>query len=723
MGEAEREGVANAADSVAMYAQYCDERDAGQMQSATKTLADIEQYNAYDCRSTLELRNWLITRAGENNIALASARDLELDVRTIDVDPVHGRLQALLADVALENRTPHDTTIALAAAALDFHRREDKSFWWAHYARLSDPLEDWAETRDVFVVESVTVERDWFREGRQKNDRRILRIETTPAPGSKMTVDAKPFFVYDRPFPPLERGSELGRRLVHNKALVLEVLSPTTFLVQESLGANDEQHDCVPLALTPASPPDTTSIRAAISSWANRIMDAPGHDLEDPSFDIILKRAPRLDFLERPSNPTLTHEAIRDSLLKLDRSYIAVQGPPGSGKTFTGSKVIADLVNTHGWKVGVVAQGHATVENLLEGIVKAGVSPELVAKKAKKAAAGANSGPATHSWTAIPDKKYADFLNQPGGRVIGGTAWDFTNLERVARGSLDLLVIDEAGQFSLANTIAVSTAAQRLLLLGDPQQLPQVSQGDHPEEVDRSALGWLSYGTNEDLGYFLAKSWRMSPGVCAPISALSYDDKLESAAPIDRALTGLDSGIYANSIAHQRANATESAEEAEAVVATVTRLLNDGPRDWTERGETRHLIQSDIIVVAPYNAQVQLIRTSLDTAGFTSVPVGTVDKFQGQEAVISLISMTASSADDVPRGMEFLLLTNRINVAVSRAKWASIIIYSDRLTEFLPTSVKQLTLLSRFLNLVSGAMGLPIVIPNELTGPGTLLAD
>jgi uncharacterized protein len=211
MGEAEREGVANAADSVALYAQYCDERDAGQTVAAAKTLADIEQYNAYDCRSTLELRNWLITRAGENNIALASARDLELDVRTIDVDPVHGKLQSLLADVALENRTPHDTAIALAAAAIDFHRREDKSFWWAHFARLSDPLEDWAETRDVFVVERVTVERDWFREGRQRNDRRILRIETTSAPGSKMTADAKPFVVYDRPFPPLERGSVLVR--------------------------------------------------------------------------------------------------------------------------------------------------------------------------------------------------------------------------------------------------------------------------------------------------------------------------------------------------------------------------------------------------------------------------------------------------------------------------------------------------------------------------------
>jgi predicted RecB family nuclease len=700
MGEAEREGVANAADSVAMYAQYCDERDAGKTVEAAKTLADIEQYNAYDCRSTLELRNWLLTRAEENHIALASAADLEILERIIEVDPVHGQLLALIDEVALENRTPHDTAIALAAAAIDFHRREEKSFWWEHFARLRDPLEDWAETRDVFVVETATLERDWYREGRQQTDRRFLRLETTPAPGSKLSAEATPFLVYDRPYPPIVTNTVPGSRPAHSNTKVIEILSDTTFLIEERLGKEDEAHTFLPLALTPSSPPPTKSIRAAISFWANNIMDAPTHDLADPSFDIVSKRAPRIDQLVRPLEPSRTWEAIRDSLLKLDRSYIAVQGPPGSGKTFTGSRVIADLVTKHGWKIGVVAQGHSTVENLLEGIVKAGVSPELVAKKVKSSASDES---VSRQWTVISDAKYADFLSQPGGRVIGGTAWDFTNLGRVVRGSLDLLVIDEAGQFSLANTIAVSTAAQRLLLLGDPQQLPQVSQGAHPEEVDRSALGWLSDGTNvlpENLGYFLAESWRMSPGVCAPISALSYDGKLDSAAPTDRALESFDSGIYAQPLAHQQANSTESTEEANAVVETVTQLLSNGPRSWTEKGETRALAQKDIIIVAPYNAQVQLIRKSLDEAGFSSVPVGTVDKFQGQEAVISIISMTASSADDVPRGMEFLLLTNRINVAVSRAKWASIIIYSDRLTDFLPTSVEQLTLLSRFLNLV-----------------------
>ena len=268
--------------------------------------------------------------------------------------------------------------------------------------------------------------------------RRILRIETTPTPGSKMTVDAKPFVVCDRPFPPIGKGSDLGRRVLPAKGVVLEVLSLTKFLVPESLGADDEQHECVPLTLTPQNPPIMTSTRAAISPWANRIMDAPEHNLEDPSIDIVLKREPRLNFLVHPSDPTLTHEAIHDILLKLDRSNIAVPGPPGSGKTLTGSKVIADVVNKFGWQVGVVAQSHATVENPFEGIVKAGVSSLLVAKKAKKAgAAGAVAGAnhVTHSWTAINDKKYAEFLSQSGGRVVVVTAWDFTYLERVTRRS------------------------------------------------------------------------------------------------------------------------------------------------------------------------------------------------------------------------------------------------------------------------------------------------
>ena len=382
-------------------------------------------------------------------------------------------------------------------------------------------------------------------------------------------------------------------------------------------------------------------------------------------------------------------------------SYVAVQGPPGAGKSHNGGHVISDLVLTHGWKVGVVGQSHATVENLLGGVAKAGVPIDLIGKAIRDEDDPLEiSSRESTKWTPLRRKTVAEFLNDRGGAVIGGTVWDFVNTERIERGQLDLLVIDEAGQYSLANTIAASVSAQRLLLLGDPQQLPQVTQGTHPEPIDGSALGWLINDEEvlpSHLGYFLDTSWRMNKAVCSVISELSYDGKLTSKNQ-DRFLDGVEPGFFPVAVPHMN-NSTESPEEADEVVKLVSQLIE---KNWHNNGTITPLrdVAENIIVVAPYNAQVNLIRTKLDAAGFNQIRVGTVDKFQGQEAAVAIVSLAASSASEVPRGVEFLLMTNRLNVAISRAKWAAYMFYSPELTEFLPTNVKDLRLLSRFITLV-----------------------
>jgi uncharacterized protein len=294
---------------------------------------------------------------------------------------------------------------------------------------------------------------------------------------------------------------------------------------------------------------------------------------------------------------------------------------------------------------------------------------------------------------------FAGFTGRDGGYVVGGTAWDFSNAARIPRQSLDLLVVDEAGQFSLASTIASAVAAKRLLLLGDPQQLPQVSQGTHPEPVDESALGWLSAGHDvlpPEFGYFLATSWRMHPAVCAPVSELSYEGRLVSHAS-DRRLEGVEPGLHPVPVDHAE-RSTASPEEADAVVEVVASVLG---RTWWSDGVARPLGETDVIVVAPYNAQVELLRQRLAEAGYADVPVGTVDKFQGREAAVSIVSLAASSADDVPRGLEFLLLANRLNVAISRAQWAAYLVYSPALTDSLPRSEEALAQLSAFIRLLS----------------------
>jgi uncharacterized protein len=386
------------------------------------------------------------------------------------------------------------------------------------------------------------------------------------------------------------------------------------------------------------------------------------------------------------------------SLLDLDDSYLAVQGPPGTGKTYLGAHVIAELVTRHRWKIGVVGQSHAVVENLLSAVVRAGLPAALVGKVLKDADSSV-------AFTALPKDGQLMFAldNRDTGYVIGGTAWDFSNPARVPRRSLDLLVIDEAGQFSLASTIASSVSASNLLLLGDPQQLPQVSQGLHPEPVDGSALGWVSDGHDvlpPSLGYFLPASRRMHPAVTSPVSELSYEGELHSHPDAEkRSLLGVEPGLHVVPVAHD-GNSVESAEEAGRVVELVRGVIGLQWSDPSKGRDKTPLGQADVIVVSPYNAQVSRVRGALEAAGFGGVRVGTVDRFQGQEAVIAIVTLAASSSADVPRGMSFLLMRNRLNVAISRAKWAAYLLYSPALVDYLPVTPAGVSELSAFITLV-----------------------
>jgi len=382
---------------------------------------------------------------------------------------------------------------------------------------------------------------------------------------------------------------------------------------------------------------------------------------------------------------------------------VAVHGPPGTGKTHTGARVIVRLVAEHGWRIGVVAQSHAVVENMLNCAIDAGIDPQRVAKK--------RSDGDDVRWQQISEQEYAGFIAGTAGCVIGGTAWDFANPTRVPPGSLDLLVIDEAGQFCLANTIAVASASANLLLLGDPQQLPQVSQGTHPEPVDGSALGWLVENHRTlpaERGYFLDRTHRMHPGVCAPVSALAYEGRLQSNdVTAARRLDGYPPGVHVLPVRHE-GNSTESPEEAEAVAAQITLLLGS---TWTDEHGARPLAPADVLVLAPYNAQVVLLRRRLATAGLGEVKVGTVDKFQGAQAPVVLISMTASSVAEIPRGIPFLLNRNRLNVAISRAQYAATIVRAEALTDYLPTAPSGLVELGAFLALTPSDTAVGVAAP------------
>jgi uncharacterized protein len=362
-------------------------------------------------------------------------------------------------------------------------------------------------------------------------------------------------------------------------------------------------------------------------------------------------------------------------VLGLDGRHLVIQGPPGSGKTWTSGRLIAHLV-AHGKTVGVASTSHKAIHNLLREVERA--APAGLGFRGLKKKTGSNPE-SVYDGIWIESKEEADFAD-PEVQLVAGTAWLFCRPELDS--TLDYLFVDEAGQVSLADALALGTAARSLVLLGDPVQLAQVTQGIHPAGAGSSVLAHLlgEHATvPEELGLFLDRSWRMHPDVCRYVSTAFYEGRLESAAPERACVAG--TGVRWLPVEHE-GNRTSSEEEAEAIGAEI---------------EARGLSPADVIVVAPYNAQVRLLAERLP-----GIRVGTVDKFQGQEASVVFFSMATSSGADAPRGIDFLMSRNRLNVAVSRAQCLAYLVCSPRLLEVDARTIEHMRLanaLCRFVEL------------------------
>ena len=399
------------------------------------------------------------------------------------------------------------------------------------------------------------------------------------------------------------------------------------------------------------------------------------------------------DAARRPDEAPLA--AATRLALALDGGVLPVQGPPGAGKTYTAARVIVALVSA-GQKVAVTALSHKAIGNLLAEVVVAAreVGVEMVVG---------------HKGNDVPDgvKAYGAYDALEGdlasGRlhVIGGTAWAWSRPS--VRRSLDTLVIDEAGQFSLATALSVATAARNLVLLGDPQQLTQPIQGTHPGGAEVSALEHLLAGERtlaDGRGLFLAETWRMHPAVNAFVSRSFYEARLEprpeNARLRLRGTDGFDgAGIAFVPVEHEGRDGT-APEEVAAALEVLGRLTGDGARFVDKHGAERPLTHADVLVIAPFNRHVAALARALPG----SVRVGTVDKLQGQEAPVVLYALGVSSLDLAPRGVGFLFDLHRCNVAVSRAQARAIVLASPRLVEEVPADVEGLRLVNAHVRLV-----------------------
>ena len=400
--------------------------------------------------------------------------------------------------------------------------------------------------------------------------------------------------------------------------------------------------------------------------------------------DLLLRRPPRLADgvgpLIRSGESTVA--AAKRIGASLDHSVLAIQGPPGAGKTYGGARMICELIQ-RGKKVGVTAVSHKVIRNLLDEVLRAaeeaGIKSLVCAQKVNELS---DEGSLPAGLTEIKENDKALAKLQAGHvNVLGGTAWLWSREDFFQ--TVDVLFIDEAGQMSLANVLAVAQAAKSLVLIGDPQQLEQPLRGSHPEGAEASALEHLLAGAKTitpDKGLFLEKTWRLHPKICDFTSEVFYEGRLEPREGlINQRIEGHpwlgNAGLWFVPVNHE-GNQNASPEEVERIAAIVDELLQPDVNWIDDKGRSRPLQLEDILIVAPYNAQVSDLLNRLRNAR-----VGTVDKFQGQQAPVVIYSLTTSSPEEAPRGMEFLYSLNRLNVATSRARAMVILVGSPRLLE------------------------------------------
>lgn len=635
----------------------------------------VASYNRDDCVSTRHLHLWLEQLRAD---AIAGGVEIQRPERG-DGAPsekvaawlarITPLVEALTHDVPADpaDRTSEQHGRWLLAQMLDFHRREEKANWWEFF-RL----------RDLDAEELVE----------EKSGLSGLTLQATVGGTAKCPI-------HRYAFPPQETDLRPGKKLkkVGGESLgSVESISIEGRTVDiKKTGACADVH---PPAVFVHEHVGSEPMMEALVRLAEHVVahGIEGEGSHQAARDLLLRGYPR----SAQGGPVrLEGEDTLEAALRIagviESGVLPVQGPPGAGKTYTGSRMIAELVR-RGKRVGIVANSHSVVRNLLDEVIERadeqGLDLTCVQKPGEKE-------PDKHRLRIVG--KNSDLIAALGVacQVGGGTAWLWSCPE--AFESVDVLFVDEAAQMSLANVLAVSQAAQAVVLLGDPRQLDQPMQGSHPEGTGSSALDHILGGAQTigpDEGLFLEETWRLHPSICNFTSELFYEGKLRSRPGLEvQAIGGgpaVGSGLRYIPVNHI-GNHNCSPQEAD-VVADLVRGIIDAGVTWTNSdGDVLPVGLNEILIITPYNAQVYEIQQRLPGAR-----IGTVDKFQGQEAPIAIYSLASSSHADAPRGMEFLYSLNRLNVATSRARCLSYLVCSPAVFAAECRSPRQMQLANAF---------------------------
>ena len=625
----------------------------------------VEDYNREDCESAARLRNWLEQLRSEliekgHKLARPELETGEASEEISELDRELETLRNSLLDGIPDNpdeRSSEQQARFVLAHMMEFHRREDKAGWWEYFRLL--------ELDESELVEERRAITGLYHE--QTIEPKAVPLERYRFPPQELDA-RKGDDVHD------VDGSKVGKIEAVNH-------SHRTIDIKKTKKTAHTHPDAVILH----SQVRSDQLRESLMRFAKAVL-SDGFDLDTPyhaGVELLLRIPPPTSnpdgALRQPEEETVT--AACRTALALDGNVLAIQGPPGTGKTYTGAMMICELVRA-GLRVGITAVSHKVIINLLEATAEqarnAGLSMSLVHRQ---------QGEYQGEWDIQRESDYktiASKIHNGGINVLGATAWGWAR-EDFAQ-TVDVLIVDEAGQMSLANVLACAPAARSLVLLGDPQQLEQPLQSSHPEGSDVSALYHLSEGRHtmpEDRGLFLSETYRLHPDIALFTSEIYYEGKIQSRPGLERQkilsnrngenhFTG--SGLRHLPVDH-KGNRARSKEEVEIIRTVIDELLKH--YNWQDKEDkVRAVTEDDLLIIAPYNAQVSALTEAMPELADRT---GTVDRFQGLEAPVVIYSMTSSSPEDAPRGMEFLYNSFRFNVATSRARALCILVGSESL--------------------------------------------
>ena len=643
-------------------------------------LDEIAAYNRDDVRSTLVLRDWLESLRIEladqtgQDVPRPAAVSSEAPVELAEADARVRAVAEILTDgVPADPAERSDAQQAawLLAQLLAWHRREKKAAFWEFFHRMEmDAAEVTADKGPLGPLEVIGPIGDpWQRSPRSK-PRQTWRYRFAPQDydiGMRSEL-------YDPSLHQEQPDAKWGAWRVKGSLLEIDDVHSTLDVAWPPGIEPRHPEALVPLEIFRDDEQRESLLR--LGEW----VAANGIDADGPwraARDLLLRRAPRCGPADGES---LRHDgesdldAARRLVTCLHESALAIQGPPGSGKTHAGARMIVRLL-AGGKRVGISANSHKVIGNFLCHIQDAAAEAGVPVRAVQKISEDGQGVDDERVAVTKDNAQVREGLASGEFNLAAGTVWLWASDK--SDDLLDVLFVDEAGQMSLANALAMARSARSIVLLGDPQQLDQPLQGSHPPGADRSALAHLLGNHDampDHLGLFLEHTWRLHPDVTRFTSEAFYENRLESHEDlVNQRLHGPEpmcgAGLRIISADHVGADST-SPEEAHQVAAIV-RALVESSSTWTDRhGEDRPLRYEDVLVVAPYNAQVGAIASLLPP----DARVGTVDKFQGQEAPVSIYSMTSSSPEDAPRGMNFLYSRNRLNVATSRARCIAVVV-------------------------------------------------